>query len=94
MPDIAGWRRERMPQLPHDQRLQVAPDWICEVLSPQRPLCGTAIPNARSIAPGMRPTRAPRWHRQVLAPLNGRDRQHRATRAGVSPLTHNIKLSR
>lgn len=34
VPDIAGWRREHMPQLPRDQRFEVAPDWICEVLSP------------------------------------------------------------
>ena len=34
VPDIAGWRRERMPQLPDDQRFEVVPDWICEVLSP------------------------------------------------------------
>jgi Uma2 family endonuclease len=33
-PDIAGWRRERLSN-PGDQRpLLVAPDWICEVLSP------------------------------------------------------------
>ncbi len=34
VPDIAGWRRERLPQLPRDQRFEVVPDWICEVLSP------------------------------------------------------------
>jgi Uma2 family endonuclease len=34
VPDIAGWRRERMPELPEDQRVEVTPDWICEVLSP------------------------------------------------------------
>jgi Uma2 family endonuclease len=33
-PDIAGWRRERLPALPADTAIQVAPDWICEVLSP------------------------------------------------------------
>jgi Uma2 family endonuclease len=33
-PDIAGWRRERL-QDPGDQRpILVAPDWVCEVLSP------------------------------------------------------------
>jgi Uma2 family endonuclease len=30
-PDIAGWRRERVPHLP--QRIDIAPDWLCEVLS-------------------------------------------------------------
>jgi Uma2 family endonuclease len=34
VPDIAGWRRERMPALPQDQRFEVVPDWVCEVLSP------------------------------------------------------------
>jgi Uma2 family endonuclease len=33
-PDVAGWRRERLPRLPRDRAIQVAPDWICEVLSP------------------------------------------------------------
>lgn len=34
VPDLGGWRRERMPVLPSDHRVTVAPDWICEVLSP------------------------------------------------------------
>lgn len=33
-PDIAGWRRERLPELPADEPIRVAPDWVCEVLSP------------------------------------------------------------
>jgi Uma2 family endonuclease len=33
-PDIAGWRRERMPKLPKETYFTLAPDWICEVLSP------------------------------------------------------------
>lgn len=33
-PDVAGWRRERLPTLPHDASITVAPDWVCEVLSP------------------------------------------------------------
>jgi len=33
-PDIAGWRRERMPELPEDGVLRLVPDWVCEVLSP------------------------------------------------------------
>lgn len=33
-PDVAGWRRERLPRLPVDQAITVVPDWICEVLSP------------------------------------------------------------
>lgn len=34
-PDIAGWKRERMPVLPRTARLTLAPDWVCEVLSPR-----------------------------------------------------------
>jgi hypothetical protein len=34
VPDIAGWRRERMPSLPDGHRIEVVPDWVCEVLSP------------------------------------------------------------
>jgi Uma2 family endonuclease len=34
VPDLAGWRRERMPEIPEDHRFVVVPDWICEVISP------------------------------------------------------------
>ena len=34
VPDIAGWRRERMPFIPNVPFFDLAPDWICEVLSP------------------------------------------------------------
>ena len=34
VPDIAGWRRERMPDLPDTAYFTLAPDWACEVLSP------------------------------------------------------------
>src|SRR5678815_4781514 len=33
-PDVAGWRRERMPELPVDEPVRVVPDWVCEILSP------------------------------------------------------------
>ncbi len=33
VPDLAGWRRERMPELPEEAYFTLAPDWICEVLS-------------------------------------------------------------
>ena len=32
-PDIAGWTLERMPELPDVGHFDLAPDWICEVLS-------------------------------------------------------------
>ena len=34
VPDIAGWRRERLPTLPKSSAFELAPDWACEVLSP------------------------------------------------------------
>jgi Uma2 family endonuclease len=34
VPDLAGWRREHLPHLPRDQRFEVVPDWVCEILSP------------------------------------------------------------
>jgi Uma2 family endonuclease len=33
-PDLGGSRRERLPEPPADGRLRLAPDWVCEVLSP------------------------------------------------------------
>jgi Uma2 family endonuclease len=34
VPDLAGWRRERMPAVPSAPSISLAPDWICEVVSP------------------------------------------------------------
>jgi Uma2 family endonuclease len=34
VPDLAGWRSERMPELPETAYFSIAPDWVCEVLSP------------------------------------------------------------
>ena len=34
VPDLAGWRVERMPAVRGAAYAEVAPDWICEVLSP------------------------------------------------------------
>lgn len=34
VPDLAGWRRERMPEIPDVAAFELPPDWICEVLSP------------------------------------------------------------
>ena len=33
VPDLAGWRRERMPDYPDTAYVTLAPDWVCEVLS-------------------------------------------------------------
>ena len=34
VPDLAGWRRERLPVFPEEAYFSLAPDWVCEVLSP------------------------------------------------------------
>jgi Uma2 family endonuclease len=34
-PDLAGWRRERMPELPDDDAIRVVPDWLCEIFTPK-----------------------------------------------------------
>lgn len=34
VPDLAGWRRERLPSIPRRPFLTLAPDWVMEVLSP------------------------------------------------------------
>ncbi len=34
VPDLAGWRRERMPEVPDEAWCDIAPDWVCEVVSP------------------------------------------------------------
>ena len=34
VPDLAGWRRERMPAFPETAFVTLVPDWVCEVLSP------------------------------------------------------------
>ena len=33
VPDIAGFRRDRMPELPASAWFEIAPDWLCEVIS-------------------------------------------------------------
>jgi Uma2 family endonuclease len=34
VPDLGGWRRERMPLVPDVAYITLSPDWVCEVLSP------------------------------------------------------------
>jgi Uma2 family endonuclease len=34
VPDLAGWRRERMPEIPDGHIFDIVPDWVCEVISP------------------------------------------------------------
>lgn len=34
VPDLAAWRRERMPVVPDEAFITLAADWVCEILSP------------------------------------------------------------
>ncbi len=34
VPDLAGWRRSRMPEVPDTAAFNLAPDWVAEILSP------------------------------------------------------------
>jgi Uma2 family endonuclease len=34
--DVAGWRKERVPVRPSGARVEIAPDWVCEILSTNR----------------------------------------------------------
>jgi Uma2 family endonuclease len=33
VPDLVGWRRERLPVVPDEPFMSLRPDWVCEVLS-------------------------------------------------------------
>jgi Uma2 family endonuclease len=64
VPDLAGWRRERMPKIPEGHRFEVVPDWVCEILSPSTaskdreiklPLCARyGVAHARLVDPTAR----------------------------------------
>ena len=34
VPDLAGWRRKKMPELPDTAWFECVPDWVCEIISP------------------------------------------------------------
>ena len=34
VPDLAGWRKQRMPVFPETDWFDGVPDWVCEILSP------------------------------------------------------------
>jgi Uma2 family endonuclease len=34
VPDLAGWRRSRLPSVGDEAYFEIAPDWVCEILSP------------------------------------------------------------
>lgn len=38
LPDVAGWRIARVPERPTGKPVCMAPDWVCEILSPSTAL--------------------------------------------------------
>lgn len=34
VPDVAGWRRTRLPLMPDVEAFDLVPDWVCEVIAP------------------------------------------------------------
>jgi Uma2 family endonuclease len=34
LPDVSGWRRDRVPACPTGRPVRIRPDWVCEILSP------------------------------------------------------------
>lgn len=34
VPDLAGWKRDRVPTLPREAAMVEPPDWVCEIVSP------------------------------------------------------------
>lgn len=43
VPDLAGWRRSTMGRAPNAPFIDVAPDWVCEALSPSTEKTDRAI---------------------------------------------------
>jgi Uma2 family endonuclease len=64
VPDLAGWRRTRMPHMPETAYFPLAPDWVCEVLSPST----ASLDRAKKLAIYAREGVAHAW---IVDPLAG-----------------------
>ena len=53
VPDLAGWRRERLPRYPATPAVTLVPDWVCEVLSPGSAARDRGIKAARYLHHGL-----------------------------------------
>jgi Uma2 family endonuclease len=86
VPDIAGWRRERLAQIPDEAFIALAPDWVCEVISPSTAALDRVkklaiyaregVPHAWLVDPIVRTLEvlkleAPHW--TIVATYEGRD---------------------
>jgi Uma2 family endonuclease len=71
-PDVAGWRRERMPEAPADSPVSLVPDWVSEVVSPTNASNDTItkmrvyreakVTHDRLIGPTVETLTVYRWH--------------------------------
>lgn len=53
VPDLSGWRRSRLPAMPEQAYFTLAPDWICEVVSPATALLDRAKKLVRYASAGV-----------------------------------------
>jgi Uma2 family endonuclease len=85
VPDLAGWRRERLTLVPDEPFLTTPPDWVCEILSPSTertdrlhklPVYGReGVPHAWLVNPSLRTLEVLRLEggRWVVASTLGRE---------------------
>ena len=90
VPDLAAWRKERMPEYPDAPFFTLAPDWVCEIASPSTsrvdrlkklPLYGReGVGHAWIIDPPLRTLEILRWHdgHWVIVSTHGDDERVRA----------------
>ena len=57
VPDLAGWRKTRMPHRPETAYVSLAPDWVCEILLPST----AVVDRARKLAIYAREAVAHAW---------------------------------
>ena len=93
VPDLAGWRRERMPEFPDVPWSVLAPDWVCEVLTPctrridltdkRRIYAATGVAHLWLVDPTARDARGLRAQGRSLDPDRRLERQRGGTRSTV-----------
>ncbi|MGZ6086111.1 MAG: Uma2 family endonuclease [Polyangiales bacterium] len=52
-PDLAGWRVDRVPELPRENPISLVPDWCCEVLSPKTAVTDIRVKLPHYVASGV-----------------------------------------
>jgi Uma2 family endonuclease len=57
-PDALGWRKDRLVDPPAGRRVEVVPDWVCEILSPSDRPCKQRIKRTAYARVGVKH----RWH--------------------------------